>query len=331
MKLLLYADPHFSEYGSIVRSRGEKYSTRIENCLASLKWVNDTAVSNGCCSIVCLGDFFDKPVLSAEEITALSTISFDLDTVYIVGNHESNMSKLQYASTNVFKSSHIVNTPESFVVGDTELCFLPYCMEENRKSLHDTFGDRKVKNRVIMSHNDLQIQYGAFMSKNGYSIDDVNENCDLFFNGHLHNACDSGKIINVGNLTGLNFSEDATEYIHRVIILDTDTLDFKSIENPYAFNFYHCGDDLCDMKSNAVVSAIVSRDNVDSTRKALDGMSNVITYKVVAKAENVKSENVDTEKISLAISYLDKFREYVNLTYENTDTVKCELNEICRE
>ena len=94
--------------------------------------------------------------------------------------------------------------------------------------------------RVILSHNDIAgIQMGAFLSKEGFSLNDIDENCDLFINGHIHNCgWVSEKAFNIGNLTGQNFSEDAFRFEHVAVILDTDTLHMDWYENPHAFNFY---------------------------------------------------------------------------------------------
>ena len=35
-KFLIYADPHWSQYSSIVRKRGNKYSMRLHNLINSL-------------------------------------------------------------------------------------------------------------------------------------------------------------------------------------------------------------------------------------------------------------------------------------------------------
>lgn len=44
---------------------------------------------------------------------------------------------------------------------------------------------------------------GQFISKAGFDINDIEDNCDLFINGHLHNGSKiTDKIFNVGNLTG---------------------------------------------------------------------------------------------------------------------------------
>ena len=46
----------------------------------------------------------------------------------------------------------------------------------------------EVKNRIILSHNDLAgLQLGKYISKTGFDINDIDKNCALFINGHLHN------------------------------------------------------------------------------------------------------------------------------------------------
>lgn len=76
MKIFIYADPHWSQYSSILRQRGERYSKRLENLIDSVNWVERTAEEQECSKIVCLGDFFDKAELNAEELTALSEVKW---------------------------------------------------------------------------------------------------------------------------------------------------------------------------------------------------------------------------------------------------------------
>ena len=44
---------------------------------------------------------------------------------------------------------------------------------------------------------------GQFKSTEGYNVQDIDANCDLFINGHLHNGEKiTKKIINIGNISG---------------------------------------------------------------------------------------------------------------------------------
>ena len=65
MKIAICGDIHISKTSSIIRTRGEKYSTRIENCIKSIEWFEQVAKEKGCEREVFLGDTFDKPQLSS--------------------------------------------------------------------------------------------------------------------------------------------------------------------------------------------------------------------------------------------------------------------------
>ena len=47
MRILIYTDVHFSQYSSIIRSRGKKYSTRLENLINSINNVKDNMGAYG--------------------------------------------------------------------------------------------------------------------------------------------------------------------------------------------------------------------------------------------------------------------------------------------
>lgn len=78
------------------------------------------------------------------------------------------------------------------------------------------------------------------------------------------------RVINVGNLTGQNFSEDAKKYSHGCIIFDTNTGECNLYENPYAFNFYklsYGNDTLSGLKNNAVVTISVDSNDIDKCKE----------------------------------------------------------------
>lgn len=245
MKICIYTDNHFCESSSIIKTRGEKYSARLENQIKSLNWVENLASKNDCAATICLGDFFDKNSLNAEELTALRDIEWNnTHHIFLVGNHEASLKNLKLASTHILHlKDHcdIIDEPLSMLYDNkVEICFLPYISEENRKPIDEYFNPIPNTKRIVLSHNDLKgIQYGKIISSSGFCIDDILHNCDLYINGHLHNhSIIESKIINLGNLTGLNFSEDAFKYKHKAMIIDLDTFEIEYFDNPYAFNFY---------------------------------------------------------------------------------------------
>lgn len=243
MKILIWADNHYCQYSSILRSRGSKYSTRLENQIQSLNWINKIALEKNCESMICLGDFFDKESLNSEELTALNDIEWNnLSTVFLVGNHEMGRNNLSISSShilNLIPNITIMDSVKEFMLGDIRLVFLPYVLESERKPLNDYFKKSNYRT-IVFSHNDISgIQMGQFISKGGFSIDEIEDNCNLFINGHIHNGQKiANKIVNLGNLTGQNFSENAFVYDHNIMVLDIDTLEYELIKNPYSLNFY---------------------------------------------------------------------------------------------
>ena len=138
---------------------------------------------------------------------------------------------------------------------------------------------------------------GSFVSKEGFDILEVTSECKMFFNGHIHNGSKiSDNILNVGNLTGQNFSEDAFKYQHRIYILDTNTGEIEDYINPFAYNFIKAKiDNLNELDfsiiDNIVISVTCSDNNLVALKSQIDNYP-----KIVASRINVISEiNSPTE------------------------------------
>lgn len=348
MRYIIFADPHWSSYSSIVRSRGEKYSTRLENLIKTINWVESEAQNQNCDAIVCLGDFFDKSELNSEEITALQEIKWANMRHYIlVGNHEMGRSDLELSSAHLFTlipNVVVIDFPYMYNEdNDTSIMFLPYVLENNRKPLKEYFnGMEQCKNKIIFSHNDIAgIQMGNYLSTTGFSIEEIEENCNLFFNGHLHNDTEIGKkIINVGNITGQNFGEDAFAHSHKAFILDTDEKSLIPIINPHAMNFYKLDltdlrpiiDDeriqntLSSLKYPAVATIKINPDINFIVRDLLTTCENIIECRIITDgvkgAEPIESINNETH-----LDHIQKFQMYV---LENMGKDELILNELER-
>ena len=330
MKIGIVGDIHFCEYSSILRSRGKKYSTRLENCIESINFA-ENATSN-CDLIVYLGDFFDKSSLNAPELTALSEICWNYkDHIFLVGNHEMGINNLLYSSAYALDntgrgSCSIVDEPLSIEALNCELCFLPYILEENKESsIKSYFGESATK-RIIFSHNDISgIQLGKFISKAGFNIEDIESSCNLFINGHLHNEAKiTNKIINLGNLTGQNFSEDGFIYDHHIMILDTDTLTYELLTNPYAINFYKITDieDIYKVK-NAVVTVKTSEENLLTIKQLISNSDSILASRIIVDYTN---KTHDDNYSLLSIDHLNEFRKFVLSELGNSDLIMEELD-----
>ena len=342
MRIALATDNHFCEKSSIVQKMGTKYTLRLENQLKSIEWFENLAVEKGCDAVIYLGDFFDKSSLTDKEITASKDITWnDLKHYFIIGNHESGDSGLLFSSTKTLESTDriLISEAKKTDLGNCELCFLPYVTESDRIPLDDYFGTKTFKSRIILSHNDIAgIQMGPVVSRTGFSIDEIESNCDLFINGHLHNGqAVTSKIINLGNLTGKDFGEDAARYKHNIAILDTDTLSVELIENPYAFNFYKLEinsvaeiNKLANLKNQAVLS-IKCKDFLLNTVKAtIEANSDkIIESRVIAIREIIAgTEEVDIA--DLTVDHLARFVECCKNNIDNSAILDEELAEICK-
>lgn len=359
MRICVYGDVHWSTYSSIVRSRGTEYSTRLENLIRSVNWAEEKAEKNNCDAVVCLGDFFDRPDLNAEELSALLRIKWAKGSVkehfFIVGNHESTVSTLEYNSTNALNNDGfvIVDKPQRLISYKTDVLFLPYILEEDRKSITDywnsteepnTFVTQEVKNRIIFSHNDLKnVQYGAYTSIDGFDLADIEINSDLFINGHIHNGMfinERESILNLGILSGQNFGEDAYKHPHFACILDTETLQLDFFENPHAFNFYKVEiakerdlQLLTRLKNNAIITIRCEESLIDKTREMVASLSNIIEHRIISY-KDIKN-SVDETEIKQSLNITDHLSQFYNFILTNIDSsvvspdiLKEELNKV---
>ena len=346
MKCLIYGDVHWSQYSSILRSRDTYYSTRLDNLIRSVNWAEEQAAYQGCEAIIILGDFFDSSHLNAEEISALKEVRWaPCSHVIITGNHETNVSNLDYSTADLFSlipNATVISSPEKYLIDgtDCEFCFLPYILERDRKGIQDYFPIQEAQKRIIFSHNDIKgINYGNFESPEGFTTDDIESNCNLFINGHIHHAGVYPNIINVGNLTGQNFTEDFN-YKHGVCVLDTEALNGLWVDNPYAIYF----DKLDLTKINNTDKFMSVIDNVDKncvltikvnedfalTAKQL--LANYVRPKIIEHRLIVdRSKTIDYNKIEIeAVDHLKQFENYVLSNIGDTQIIKEELAALLR-
>lgn len=348
MKVLLYTDVHFCTYSSIVRNRGSKYSVRLENLIRSVNWAENLADEENCDFIICLGDFFDKPELTAEELTALKDIKWStIPHKFIVGNHEMASNDLTYNSMNALsKIGTVIDKPDFDVGFGYRLVYLPYVLNSNRKSISDYISEmydkelnmwetQEYKSTIILSHNDISgLRYGKYMSTSGFDINDIDNNCDLFINGHLHNQQQvTDKILNLGNLTGQNFSEDAEKYSHCAAILDTDTLKINLINNPHALNFYKFDIlsesdfykfDKC--KDNSVISIRTYQSLSDKLKVYLSNLNTIINYRLITIPEVIKIDKSESINQLITTDHIKQFKDYILENIENSTILNDELS-----
>ena len=327
MKFAVIGDVHWSTYSSIVRGRGKKYSKRLENLIDTINWCESEAEKRKVDAVVYLGDFFDKAELTSEEITALKEINWCvIPHTFLVGNHEIGLHDNSFSTCELFGllQSGIVNKPQSRKAMDgTVVGFLPYMLESDRIPLSEAFSERC---DVIFSHNDLICQYGMYKSTVGYDPADIEKVCGLFINGHIHNYNEMGNIINLGNITGQNFSEDGAIYPHHMMFLDTVEKSVEFVENPHALYFYKVDFDGADYEpfdSHSVVTVKCSLENVEKA-KAL--VANALASRIVITRDEAVSDVSITELQT--VDHLQKFAEFVHQTVGTSEAVDEELKRV---
>ena len=334
MKIGICGDIHYSINSSLITGKGEVYSKRIENCIKSINWFED--FTKNCDINIYLGDFFDKSSLCAEELTSIKNINWNkIPKYFLVGNHEMGQADLTTNSVNALSTiGTVIDTPcllDEYTIG-----FLPYILNMDRKPLKDYFGGDKLP-KYIFSHNDLKgIQMGSFVSKEGFDISEVTSECKMLFNGHIHNGSKiSDNILNVGNLTGQNFSEDAFKYQHRIYILDTNTGEIEDYINPFAYNFIKAKiDNLNELDlsilDNIVLSVMCSSDNAVTVRNEIDNCSKIVASRINIIPDMNLSTNTQTLKTDLQVDHIKQFVEYMIEHIGDNDIVKNELEEIIK-
>lgn len=334
MKIGICGDVHYCTNSSLISGKGFTYSKRIENCIRSINWFEQ--ITSACDINIYLGDFFDKSTLSAEEITALQEIGWNkVPKYFLVGNHEMGQSDLSTSSTKVFENIHnckIVDSPCSLF--NNTVGFLPYVVDSDRKPLIEYFDNNALPD-YIFSHNDIKgIQMGNFISQSGFDISEIK--CKMFFNGHIHNGSKiSDNVVNVGNLTGQNFSEDASKYSHKVYILDTSTNTIEEHLNPFAYNFLKikCNDlTTVDFScyDNIVISITCDEQYVETIKTQLMNIPNIVASRVNVISNVLSTSDIDMNKKELQVDHIKQFREYMLVNVGDTDIVKNELEEILK-
>ena len=297
VKYAICGDIHWSTYSSILRKRGRKYSQRLNGLIKSVNWFENLSKKNKCDGEIFLGDTLDRPDLNAEEITALQDVKWNtIPKYFIVGNHESNINTLEYSSTKFFESidASVVSSTKKIEINDVfDFYLIPYITSDKIIKLKKYIDEESDKKKIVFAHQDIAgIQYGRFTSQSGFEVDDILDNCELFFDGHLHNAqVIRDKIYIAGILTGQNFNEDALKSKHYAYILtinDDGSASVESFVNPEAFNFYKLRFEtskdlkiLDTLDSHSVVSAVCEEKLNNKLIKKIKENKNIVESRVV--------------------------------------------------
>ena len=206
-----------------------------------MQWARSLFKEKGCGLIINDGDFLDSDVIKSETSHVIAEIFKDnaQEEILLLGNHEMRDANGQFNSLSIlsnYPKLRVINKLTKITLSDgTNLIFQPYTSKmENIKKLTDLLDETKGK-KILFSHltySNLPDVYMPGLGEIDYNV--VKDRADLIFNGHIHTAFETANFIQVGTLTGLNFSDDYTYHRPGVIIFNTETLTWERIENPKA-------------------------------------------------------------------------------------------------
>lgn len=324
MKILIIADNHLVEKSSVIRGQGDKFSDRLENQIKTFEWVNSFGLP-----VIHLGDFMDRPFMTAQELSAMEEIKpyFNEGWLFLRGNHEYTSSYDVLGALGV-KENQIIRNPLSRNIGGLKALFLPFnSTEEDLVDCDIIFGHIGIKD----------IPYGA----KGFDWDKIDQHSQIFLNGHLHNRYKFSDLKwNIGSLTAQNFSDDGLSYRKGAVILDTQAKTLEFVENPYAFNFYKFdwADYVKNYQGTELGRAIGSKTSCVSM-SCPEGMRAKIQelpdfkdcyYLRIAEDLNRAVVNTPDNNPTLSVDHLQKFRDsFVQKYGSNTLTLQ-ELAEVVK-
>lgn len=334
--MILIGDLHISadraRYSLLkVKPRENDYSMRFCPRLAHLyetiKWIDNKPCGGLFKKIVQLGDIVSKATLDAEELSMISEVGcITEEWTCIRGNHGLGINN--HDSDSAVRLKEIIRRPQWLVEEDWEsgkfynLVYLPYVLEKDRKPLSEYLEGMDISlPTLILNHNDIKgMDYGGYIEKNGWSIEELEDWGDLIICGHIHNQqWLTDKILIVGNVDGENLTEDYRLHPHGIWRLDEgaflDGVEPKQcmefIENPYAMKFANVEikkeEDIAKIKAESddrtILAITVPESLADKAQDLID--NHLAGGKKIVKSDGKRKKTVD--KIVLE-NHIDKFK-----------------------
>ena len=347
MKVGVYADAHFSLNSSIILGQANSLEGRLNHLVDSFRWMYNLFRENGVELIVDLGDLADSYILRAEEITAISTsLSFnqEIPEYHILGNHErldydGSISSVNFVDT--IQNQFIVGSISYLDLGGKSATLLPYSNgydDELIETLPDT--------DYLFSHLDiLGSDTGGWSLTDGIKPTILANKFGMTINGHIHNGSwvIPKKVLNLGSISGQNFSSRQINWNPSVMILDTETDSYQLFENPYALIFVNKSANTLDKVVKIIneidsgtyaVQLRVPVSLVEDTRRVVSTNPNIIASRIMTKSDKAELEKLGFEEIEHVNTVEGGFEQLIrfldeqeNLPY-NIDDIKSMVAEL---
>lgn len=182
---------------------------------------------------VCLGDFFDKPMIEAKHMQLVMPILNHIDqrtypTYILLGNHE-----IDSDSSNIldFLSNWNKIIPVTELSEIEGMVFIPYNVDPTTVD---------ISGKIVFTHHDI---YGSDLAggktRAFFGLDpSIFKDARLVMNGHVHLRSNPAKnILNAGSLLISQQGELKVGTFPQYYVLDTKSCKYHTIDNKYSMIF----------------------------------------------------------------------------------------------
>lgn len=333
MKIGIYTDAHFSVNSSILSgTTGTDYSKRLDMLVNSFEWMYQVFEEEGVELIVNGGDLIDSDLLKAREGSALAkalSYSRGVPEIHVLGNHEMEDYSGNYSSIALLDSNRSITVYDKPTKINEVLSVLPYTKD------YDSIDFESISNKVLISHIDYEgMRVGGYQLTNGVNINVVSDYFDLVLNGHIHAPSTYGKVMNIGSCVGHSFSDDYSLCYPSIMILDTDTLETKRIQNPHSVVFLKfSGSSLGDFansitKYKSLVNPKCIKFEVpyevrDEAKEYVESILDdyiIVSYRIQTKItkSNIMTNKEEIDSVQSTELGMDALINYVNLQEDDS-------------
>jgi len=239
-KFLIFTDIHIHTHKNSLK--------RLQDCLTTLEWTFETAISRNVKNILFLGDLFQDrqkiQILPYHKTYEMFLKYSEHVNVYIlVGNHDMWLANdCEISSVYPFKAIKnvtVIDKPTTLNIGGFSFDFLPYT-----NNPLESLKEFKKPSKILLGHISID---GAKLNSHYKRIAEVSVECEgdiqkidsekfskweKVYLGHFHIAQQIGNIEYVGSPLELNFAEAFQE--KHIILLNAETMEAEYIVNNFS-------------------------------------------------------------------------------------------------
>lgn len=311
-EILLRGDCHIYPHASNME--------RAKDCLEAYEWTYQEALKNNIKVVIDLGDVFHERShvdsfthSSVYEISKKYHSEHGIKTIFILGNHDMYFREGgRYSSIVSFESlGEVVASPKTIEIYGKKIDCLPYVENSVGKTLLESFplGNRhdillfhcSIENALLSKNTGMRRTGGSLLSNSSMQEEEIDETIapemlaswKIAIGGHYHCPQKIENIHYVGSPIQHTFGEVGED--KRVMILDLDTLQYRSIYNDFSPKFL----DINEETDLSQIPEDISRSSVRITCKnPMD--KDILQLKKKLGDRGVKNikVNVDTKALS---------------------------------